>query len=156
MPADPCPLCLEPGGEYVWQGPRFRVILAPEADYPGFTRIVWQAHVAEMTDLSSAERDLLMRAVFTAESVMRETLSPDKVNLAAFGNMVPHLHWHIIPRWCDDRHFPDAFWATPRVAAADESGAWTARMQARRARLPAYRRALSAAFDALSIVGMSA
>ena len=43
---------------------------------------------------------------------VRETLQPDKINLASFGNMVPHLHWHVIPRWTDDSHFPGAIWAT--------------------------------------------
>lgn len=33
-------------------------------------------------------------------------MQPRKINLAALGNMVPHLHWHVIPRFADDRHFP--------------------------------------------------
>ena len=35
---------------------------------------------------------------------------PDKVNIASFGNMVPHLHWHIIPRFEVDRHYPNPIW----------------------------------------------
>lgn len=37
-------------------------------------------------------------------------MHPDKINLAEFGNMVPHLHWHIIPRYTDDSHFPESIW----------------------------------------------
>ena len=37
-------------------------------------------------------------------------LQPDKINLASFGNMVPHLHWHVIPRFKDDMHFPNPIW----------------------------------------------
>ncbi|HXD50505.1 MAG TPA: HIT domain-containing protein, partial [Burkholderiales bacterium] len=33
-----------------------------------------------------------------------------KINLAAFGNMTPHLHWHVIPRNADDAHFPNPIW----------------------------------------------
>jgi len=47
---------------------------------------------------------------------LRALLQPDKVNLAALGNQVPHLHWHVIPRFADDTHFPDPVWATPRRA----------------------------------------
>ncbi len=39
---------------------------------------------------------------------MRELLEPEKINLASFGNMVPHLHWHVIPRFADDPHFPNS------------------------------------------------
>jgi len=27
---------------------------------------------------------------------------------------VPHVHWHVIPRWLDDSHFPQPIWANPR------------------------------------------
>ncbi len=60
-----------------------------------------------MTDLAEVERTRLMKAVFVVEHVLRELLEPEKINLASFGNMVPHLHWHIIPRFADDPHFPN-------------------------------------------------
>jgi len=59
-----------------------------------------------------------MRAVFATEQALREALAPDKVNLASLGNVVPHLHWHVIPRFRDDRHFPAPIWAAPARAAA--------------------------------------
>ena len=64
-----------------------------------------------MTDLSATERERLMRAVFAVEGVLRELAAPDKINLASLGNAVPHLHWHVIPRWHDDSHFPQPIWA---------------------------------------------
>jgi diadenosine tetraphosphate (Ap4A) HIT family hydrolase len=39
-------------------------------------------------------------------------LRPDKINLASLGNMVAHLHWHVIPRFADDPHFPQPIWGT--------------------------------------------
>lgn len=133
MPA--CPLCSSDGGQLVWRGDRLRVILPDEPDYPGFTRIVWNAHVAEMTDLQAADREALMRAVWAVEAAQREVLAPDKINLASFGNMVPHLHWHVVPRWRDDRHFPEPVWG-PAATGRDE--AVGARRRAVRERLPAY------------------
>lgn len=109
-----CPLCANLGGELVWQGPDHRVILADEPRHPGFCRVIWTAHVREMSDLSPADAARLMTTVLTVERVLRAQLSPDKVNLASLGNLVPHLHWHVIPRWRDDSHFPDPVWALQR------------------------------------------
>ena len=67
--------------------------------------------MSEMTDLSAPERARLMDAVFAAEAALREVLAPDKINLASLGNVVAHIHWHVIPRYRDDPHFPDPIWA---------------------------------------------
>lgn len=134
-PVPGCPLCATDGGECVWQGVRLRVILAPEPGFPGFTRVVWQAHRAEMTDLSADERAYLMEVVCTVEAVQRETLQPDKVNLACFGNQVPHLHWHVIPRWRDDSHFPEPVWGP---AATGRDPRVLLRREAVARRLPDY------------------
>ena len=98
----------------VWQGADHRVILADEPCHPGFCRVVWGAHVREMSDLSAADAVRLLSTVLTVERVLRDRLAPDKVNLASLGNVVPHLHWHVIPRWRDDSHFPDPVWAPKR------------------------------------------
>ncbi|WP_269533593.1 HIT family protein [Chitinimonas sp. BJYL2] len=112
MSADTCPLCNSHGGELVWQSALYRVVLVDDAAYPGFCRVILNRHAAEMTDLPAAERDTLMQAVWTVESVLRDAVHPDKINLASLGNVVPHLHWHVIPRWHDDAHFPSPIWAT--------------------------------------------
>jgi diadenosine tetraphosphate (Ap4A) HIT family hydrolase len=38
-------------------------------------------------------------------------MHPDKVNIAALGNMTPHIHWHVIPRFKDDVFFPGSAWS---------------------------------------------
>jgi diadenosine tetraphosphate (Ap4A) HIT family hydrolase len=116
-----CPLCDGDGGRLLVRRDDWRVVLAGDPDYPAFTRVIWNAHVAEMSDLRAAERDELMRVVLAVERTQRDLLSPDKVNLASFGNLVAHLHWHVVPRWRDDRHFPEPVWgraAEGRDAAA--------------------------------------
>jgi diadenosine tetraphosphate (Ap4A) HIT family hydrolase len=143
-----CLLCQTPGGTVLWQNQHLRVIDACDALYPGFTRVVWTAHVVEMTDLSAAEQAELLRIVLLVEAVQRAELKPDKINLAAFGNVVPHLHWHVIPRWQGDPHFPQAVWAA--LSSADASA--QAAQQALRARvqqqLNAYHQALVTRLDA--------
>jgi hypothetical protein len=84
-----CELCEAEGGERVWGDARCRVVLVGEPGYPGFCRVIWKRHVAEMTDLADADRVHLMRVVFGVERALRELLRPDKVNLASLGNVTP-------------------------------------------------------------------
>ena len=120
-----CPLCDEVGGKLLWRNAFCRVILADEPDYPGFLRVILNAHVKEMTDLPEADQHGLMQVVVATESALREVMSPDKINLASFGNVVPHLHWHVIPRFETDPHFPNPVWGskqqsgTPHAAPVD-------------------------------------
>jgi len=105
-----CELCENEGGILLWQDVLCRVVLVEDCDYPGFCRIIWTKHVKEMTDLPVAERRHLMDVVFAVEGAVRQKLKPDKINLASLGNLTPHLHWHVIPRWIGDRHFPNPIW----------------------------------------------
>ena len=106
-----CDLCREAGGVLVFQSAQWRVIRAEDAAFPAFYRVVWRAHVAEWSDLSLADQAALMGAVGAVERVLRDALAPTKVNLASLGNVVPHLHWHVIARFDWDSHFPAPVWA---------------------------------------------
>lgn len=121
-----------------WAGEKFTVIVVDDANYPGFCRVIWHDHVREMSDLSQEDRLLLNDAVFQVEKAVREVMQPLKVNVASLGNVVPHLHWHIIPRYADDAHFPAPVWAqavratepailAARLALCDQLGAAIAR-----------------------------
>jgi diadenosine tetraphosphate (Ap4A) HIT family hydrolase len=79
-------------------------------DHPAFWRVIWNDHAAEMTDLAPEQRSALMQTVCKVEAVVRRELQPHKVNLASLGNVVPHLHWHVVARWTDDPHFPQPIW----------------------------------------------
>jgi diadenosine tetraphosphate (Ap4A) HIT family hydrolase len=106
-----CELCLSSGGTLLWQDDRCRVVQVDEPGYPGFCRVIWQAHVKEMSDLAAADRAHCMAVVLGVEQALRRLLRPEKINLASLGNMVAHLHWHVIPRFTDDPHFPQPVWA---------------------------------------------
>jgi diadenosine tetraphosphate (Ap4A) HIT family hydrolase len=112
-----CEFCRGAGGRVLWQDALCRVVQPHEPDYPGFVRVIVQRHVRELTDLPRAERERLMRVVFAVEEGVREAMLPDKMNVASLGNMSPHVHWHLIPRFTDDRHFPTPVWAQPQRAA---------------------------------------
>lgn len=125
-----CELCVNAGGEVLWQDEHCRVVRVGGAEglaFPGFCRVVWNTHVREMSDLPAAARAHLLDVVVAVEAAVRATVRPHKINLASFGNVVPHLHWHVIPRWSDDSHFPASIWvvavrpppARPQPASTD-------------------------------------
>lgn len=112
-----CPLCACSDEAVLWRDGFCRVIWVDDARYPGFCRVILNAHVREMTDLPAEQRRRLMEVVFAVETAVRESVRPDKINLASLGNVVPHVHWHVIPRWVDDVNFPEPIWASAQRAA---------------------------------------
>jgi len=128
-----CELCDRPADGIVWEDALCRVVAVGGGEgeaFPGYCRVVWGRHVAEMTDLPAAERRHLMNAVFAVEAAVRALCSADKVNLASLGNAVPHLHWHVIPRWRDDSHFPATVWASARRPARRRAAPTAAALRA--------------------------
>ncbi len=110
-----CELCTGPGGELLWEDGICRVVrvTGPEGTaFPGYCRIVCREHVADMSSLTTSDAHHVLDVVLATERALRLTVQPDKINLASLGNVVPHLHWHVIPRWKDDSHFPAPIWAT--------------------------------------------
>lgn len=133
-----CELCTVDGGEVIINTSQFRVVLIDDANYPGFCRVIWNTHVKEMTDLAISDRSSLMQAVCKVEQAVRDVMQPHKINLASLGNMVPHLHWHVIPRYLDDAHFPNPIWANTDKSSQD--------IAAKRALLPALRAQIQSMF----------
>ena len=116
-----CGLCSDSDEKsIVYRNEILRVIWVDDVRFPGFCRVISQIHVAEMLDLSEHQQNQIWQAVLCVAHWQRTLLNPDKINLASLGNQVPHLHWHIIPRWQHDSHFPDSIWAQPvRVSAVE-------------------------------------
>jgi len=106
-----CPLCNPTNENVIKNNDLFRVILVDEI--PGFVRIILNKHVAEFSDLSFDEYEQISKEVYKIEKIVRDTIKPDKINIASLGNYVPHLHIHIIPRFKKDSWFPDSIWSNP-------------------------------------------
>jgi len=109
-----CPLCKTDGEDILFANDLYRIIAVNDPAWPGFCRVILNRHAAEMTDLPIEDRSALMKAVCVTESILRDLMQPDKINLASLGNVVPHVHWHVIPRWQEDSHFPDPIWANTK------------------------------------------
>lgn len=116
-----CELCEAAGGRLVLSNEFLRVVLVDDPDFPGFARVIWHDHVREMSDLAAKEQQRLMHTVFAVERAQRAVLAPEKVNLASLGNVVPHLHWHVIPRFADDSHFPHPIWGSRMRERSEEA-----------------------------------
>jgi diadenosine tetraphosphate (Ap4A) HIT family hydrolase len=92
--------------------------------YRGYSVLVFDPrHVTALTDLNEGERTALMSDLCRAQEGMRRVLKPDHFNVESLGNQVPHLHWHIIPRYKNDPRWGLPIWMTaeselPRVALA--------------------------------------
>lgn len=110
-----CSLCEGDGGLVIVRTPQFRVVRIVDGDearrFPAFYRLIWNRHVAEFSDLAVADRHACMDTVTEIERTLRALLAPTKINLATLGNVVPHLHWHVIARFDWDSHFPAPVWA---------------------------------------------
>jgi diadenosine tetraphosphate (Ap4A) HIT family hydrolase len=132
-----CELCEAEGGRLVLSNEFLRVVLVDDPHFPGFARVIWHDHVREMSDLAAADQQRLMQTVFAVERAQRAVLAPEKVNLASLGNVVPHLHWHVIPRFADDSHFPQPVWGTRLREGSEEA------LGSRRAQLDQLRGAIA-------------
>jgi len=132
-----CELCEAEGGHLVLSNEFLRVVLVDDPDFPGFARVIWNDHAREMSDLAAEEEQRLMRTVFAVERAQRAVLAPVKINLASLGNVVPHLHWHVIPRFANDSHFPQPVWGTRLRERSEEA------LASRRAQLHRLRRRIA-------------
>ena len=64
----------------------------------------------ELTDVPKALRRRLYEVMETIEQEMRTYYTPEKINIAAFGNYLPHLHIHVMARFKEDSYFPEPMW----------------------------------------------
>jgi diadenosine tetraphosphate (Ap4A) HIT family hydrolase len=140
-----CELCQQEGGKLVVPGPRWRVVRVLDELFPAFYRVIWTAHVAEFSDLGPEHRSECLEVVVRVEQEIRRALKPTKINLASLGNMVPHLHWHVVARFDWDTHFPHPVWASRQREPQAE------RLAAMRAALEPLDQAMASALSDLAL-----
>jgi diadenosine tetraphosphate (Ap4A) HIT family hydrolase len=105
-----CELCEGSGGTVVASNEDWRIIRADDERHPFTYRVIANEHAKEITDLAPYVRLRLFEAVTRLEAVLLRELRPVKMNVASLGNLTPHVHWHLIPRFADDPHFPQPVW----------------------------------------------
>ena len=101
--------------------PLCKVLLMNDSQYPWFILVPRKANLKESIDLSESEQVLLMQESAKLSRLLKEVLNPDKLNVAALGNMVPQLHIHHIARYKTDVAWPTPVWGKyPAVPYSEE------------------------------------
>lgn len=87
-----------------------RVLLMDDARFPWLILVPRRAEVSEITDLTEGDSAALWQEIRLACGVMQSLAKPDKINVAALGNIVSQLHVHVVGRFRSDPAWPGPVW----------------------------------------------
>ena len=73
-------------------------------------KVFTQEPYREFSDAPAEVRIEIFRVLDIIEKMMLNWFEPKKINIASFGNYVPHVHWHIMARFEEDSYFPEPMW----------------------------------------------
>jgi methyltransferase (TIGR00027 family) len=94
--------------------------LSKNQTYRGQCQLMFDSrHVARVDQLSRPEWTSLAADLFTAQQAVARVVKPDHINIESLGNVVPHLHWHIIPRYVGDPMWGAPIWKLPLDSMPD-------------------------------------
>ena len=112
----PCPMCSRWDADSdlrIVELTHSYVILNRDQFFPGYTLLFTKSHVTELFHLERSTRAELTEEVTTVAKAIYDVLRPSKINYELLGNMVPHIHWHLVPRFASDPLWPRPIWAEP-------------------------------------------
>jgi diadenosine tetraphosphate (Ap4A) HIT family hydrolase len=140
-PSD-CPFCRKlahldavPEAELVWGFPHSVAFLGTWQYYPGYCVLIARSHARELSGLADDERRAYLDEMCLLARAIETALGPHKLNYELLGNQVPHLHWHLFPRYLDDPDRLRPVWLALDRAENDEQE--RRRLEARRTGLRA-------------------
>lgn len=87
------------------------VVLNRDQFFPGYTLLFTKQHATELFHLDPVVRGLLINEVSSVAQALHTQFQPDKINYELLGNMVPHIHWHLVPRFAHEPLWPRPIWA---------------------------------------------
>lgn len=114
-----CPLCApRPASNEHWDLvaalSASSLCLVKNQTYRGQCQLIFdRRHAARLDQLTPGEYDAFSRDLFAAQNAVVRAARPDHVNIESLGNVVPHLHWHIVPRYVGDARWGMPIWTTP-------------------------------------------
>ncbi len=127
MSASTCPFCDQlaaPGGEsaadIVWRFPNSVALLGTWQFYQGYCVLVSRRHATELHHLHESERRAFLEEMCLLARAVEECFHPHKLNYELLGNLVPHLHWHLFPRYARDPDAKKPVWLAIERAEHDE------------------------------------
>lgn len=86
-----------------------------EQSHPGRVTVAYDQHVSELVDLRADQRDAFFADVAEAARVVHDIYHPDKINYGAYGDTMPHLHFHLVPKYRDDFEWGGVFTMNPQA-----------------------------------------
>ena len=89
------------------------VMLNRDQFFPGYCFVFSKDHVTELFHLEQPRRDAVMAEVSSVAAALYRGFAPAKINYELLGNMVPHMHWHLVPRFTTDPLWPRPIWSEP-------------------------------------------
>lgn len=114
MTQPPCPMCRRWEDDEELRIAAFEhsyAILNRDQYFPGYTLLFTRQHATELFHLDRAVRTELMEEVSAVAAALSAAFNPDKINYELLGNMVPHIHWHLVPRFATEPLWPRPIWA---------------------------------------------
>lgn len=94
-----------------------------EQSHPGRMVVAFRGHVSEIADLTPQQLQAYMADVAKVAKLIHKMYKPDKINYGAFGDLNPHLHFHLVPKYKDDFEWGGNFQINPRQKELDEEEA---------------------------------
>ncbi len=89
------------------------LILNRDQFFPGYCLLFAKQHVTELFHLDKIVRQGMIEEVSQVAAVLNSLFKPDKINYELLGNMVPHIHWHLVPRFSTELLWPRPIWSEP-------------------------------------------
>jgi diadenosine tetraphosphate (Ap4A) HIT family hydrolase len=86
------------------------LMLGEHQFFAGYCVLISKEHYQEMSDIPSPAREDIFQELMLASTAIQKVMKPDKMNLCSLGNVVPHLHWHLFPRYKTDEKFHEPPW----------------------------------------------
>ena len=128
MNSSECPFCLKlarldslSSEELVWQFPHSIALLGLWQYYLGYCILVARRHASELSQLSESERIAYFNEMCWLAKAIEAAFHPRKLNYELLGNQVPHLHWHLFPRYDHDPAALKPVWLRLERAERDET-----------------------------------
>jgi len=97
--------------QIIWQNKNFK-ILRHDSNLP-WVKLFTKNPYKELSHIPKDLKVEMFDIIEKIELALIEVYNPDKINIASFGNMLPHMHWHIIARFTNDPYFPNTTWQEP-------------------------------------------
>ena len=92
-----------------------KLLLVNNSSFPWVMLVPKKNNLKEIIDLSEEDRMILMKEISLVSQAMKKIFHPDKLNIAALGNIVEQLHIHIIARYKNDTAWPDPVFGCVKV-----------------------------------------